>query len=58
MTVTVTLLLTLLAILVVAYVCIYLIKEVGLPHPIDMLAKGIVVLVAIIAIVSKSGIGF
>ena len=50
------LLITVLVILVVAYAVFWLIDNIGLPHPINMLAKAVVVFIAIYYILQKAGV--
>jgi hypothetical protein len=40
----------------VAFLCIWLIDTVGLPHPINMIAKAIVVLLAVVLILDRTGL--
>lgn len=50
------LLLTLLVILAVAWGCFWLVDASGIPHPINMIAKVIIALIAIVALLTKSGL--
>lgn len=49
-------LLTALVIALIAYVCIYLVDRTGVPHPFGMIAKVILVVIAIYAILMKTGL--
>lgn len=40
----------------IAFLCIYLIDQVGLPHPINMICKAIVVILAIVMIAHRAGV--
>lgn len=53
----ITLLVTVLIALLIIYVCMYLIGMIGLPEPINMVAKAIIVIVGILFILQKSGFG-
>ena len=39
----------------VAFLCIWLVDQVGLPHPVNMIVKAIIVILAIVMILNKSG---
>lgn len=40
----------------VAFLCIWLVDNVGLPHPINMIIKAIVVVIAIALIAQRAGV--
>jgi hypothetical protein len=40
----------------IAFLCIYLVDQVGLPHPINMVCKAIIVVIAIALIGHQAGV--
>lgn len=50
-------LITLLIVAIVAYLAFWIIGQVGLPHPVDLIAKGIVGLILLVALLSRTGFG-
>jgi glucan phosphoethanolaminetransferase (alkaline phosphatase superfamily) len=50
------LLIALVVIILVAWACFWLIDSSGIPHPINMIAKVIVALIAVVALLTKSGL--
>ena len=40
----------------VAFLCIWLVDQVGLPNPINMIIKAIVVIIAIVLIAQRAGV--
>jgi hypothetical protein len=49
------LLIVILIIALVAYVAFWLVDKIGLPHPINWIAKAIVALVALLMLLSRAG---
>ncbi len=49
-------LITVAVILLIAYGCFWLVDSMGLPHPVNMIAKVVVGLLALYAILQKTGL--
>ena len=52
----VAILIAVLVILLVAFACFWLIDQIGLPNPINVIAKAIVAILALVFLLQKSGL--
>lgn len=49
-------LIAILVIALVVYLCFWIIDRVGLPHPVNMIAKGIIALIGVLSLLSQTGL--
>lgn len=50
------LLLIVLVVALIAYLAFWLVERIGLPHPLDMIAKAIIAIVALVSILQQTGL--